>query len=148
MPDRYFEEHEIGMRWVTPGRTVTEADVVSFAGLSGDFYPIHVDRHFAEKTRFGQRIAHGALVLSFATGMVPAVAGKVVALYGLDRVRFLRPTFLGDTVHVEMEVAELKDKGDAGGVVTYAMQIVNQDGEPVIVCQYMLLMQKAPAGVE
>ncbi len=145
MPDRYFEEHEIGQRWTTWARTVTEADVVNFAGLSGDFYPIHVDQDYAERSRFGRRIAHGVLVLSFATGMVPAVPGRVVAFYGIDRLRFLRPTFIGDTVHVEMEVVELKDKGDAGGIVDYAMRIVNQRGEPVIACNYLLLMHKRPA---
>jgi acyl dehydratase len=146
MPDRYFEEHEIGQRWVTWARTVTEADVVNFAGLSGDFYPIHVDQHYAEQSRFGRRIAHGVLVLSFATGMVPAVPGRVVAFYGIDRLRFLKPTFIGDTVHVEMEVVDLRDKGDAGGIVDYAMRIVNQRGEPVIACNYLLLMHKGPAG--
>lgn len=146
MPDRYFEEHEIGQRWTTWARTVTEADVVNFAGLSGDFYPIHVDQDYAERSRFGRRIAHGVLVLSFATGMVPAVPGRVVAFYGIDRLRFLRPTFIGDTVHVEMEVVDLRDKGDAGGIVDYAMRIVNQRGEPVIACNYLLLMHKRPAG--
>lgn len=146
MPDRYFEEHEIGQRWTTWARTVTEADLVNFAGLSGDFYPIHVDQDYAERSRFGRRIAHGVLVLSFATGMVPAVPGRVVAFYGIDRLRFLRPTFIGDTVHVEMEVVDLRDKGDAGGIVDYAMRIVNQRGEPVIACNYLLLMHKRPAG--
>ena len=145
MPDRYFEEHEIGQRWVTWARTVTEADVVNFAGLSGDFYPIHVDQHYAEQSRFGRRIAHGVLVLSFATGMVPAVPGRVVAFYGIDRLRFLKPTFIGDTVHVEMEVVDLRDKGEAGGIVDYAMRIVNQHGDPVIACNYLLLMHKRPA---
>lgn len=145
MPDRYFEEHEIGQRWTTWARTVTEADVVNFAGLSGDFYPIHVDQQYAEQSLFGRRIAHGVLVLSFATGMVPAVPGRVVAFYGIDRLRFLKPTFIGDTVHVEMEVVDLRDKGDAGGIVDYAMRIVNQHGDPVILCNYLLLMHKRPA---
>src|SRR4051794_6074204 len=88
MPDRYFEEFEIGQKWITRGRTVTEADIVNFAGVSSDFFPLHMDQDYASKTRFGQRIAHGYLVLSMASGMVPADPEKVEGLYGLDRVRF------------------------------------------------------------
>jgi 3-hydroxybutyryl-CoA dehydratase len=144
MPDRYYDEHEIGMVWVSPGRTVTEADVVEFAGLSGDYHPLHVDRHYAEqKTRFGQRIAHGLLVLSIATGKVPADPDKVEALYGLDHVRFLKPVYLGDTVHIEMEVVNLRDKGESG-IVTYEQRVLNQDNELVLVNQYHLLIRKRP----
>jgi 3-hydroxybutyryl-CoA dehydratase len=144
MPDRYYDEHKIGMVWVSPGRTVTEADVVEFAGLSGDYHPLHVDRHYAEqKTRFGQRIAHGLLVLSIATGKVPADPDKVEALYGLDHVRFLKPVYLGDTVHIEMEVVNLRDKGESG-IVTYEQRVLNQDNELVLVNQYHLLIRKRP----
>lgn len=144
MPDRYWDEHEIGMKWVSSGRTVTEADVVNFAGLSADFFPLHVDRHYAEKTRFGQRIAHGFLVMSFATGMVPANPERVVALYGVDRLRFLKPVFIGDTVHLEMEVVELQDRGGRSGVASYDFRIINQDGEAVVTCLYSLLLRKQP----
>ena len=144
MPDRYFEEHKIGMKWGSRGRTVTEADVVSFAGLSGDFFPLHVDRHYAEKTRFGQRVAHGFLVMSFATGMVPADPDKVVALYGIDRLRFLKPVHIDDTIHIEMEVIDLRDKGEHGGVVTYEQRLVNQNDELVTINHYHLLIRKRP----
>ncbi len=143
MPDRYYDEHEVGMKWVTRARTVTEADLVSFAGLSGDYFPLHVDRHYAEKTQFGQRIAHGFLVMSIATGMVPARPETVVALYGVDRLRFFKPTFIGDTLHIEMEVVDMKDKGKTG-VVWYNLQIVNQKGEAVASCSYSLLLHKRP----
>ena len=103
MPDRFFEEFEVGQRWVTRGRTVTEADIVNFSGLSADFHPLHVDQDYAAQTRFGQRIAQGFLVMSMATGMVPADPEKCEALYGVDKLRFLRPVFIGDTIHLEME---------------------------------------------
>lgn len=144
MPNLYFEEYEIGQRWVTPGRTVTEADVVNFAGLSADFFPLHVDKEYAATTRFGQRIAHGFLVMSMATGMVPADYEKVEALYGIDKMRFLRPVFIGDTIHVEMEVTGLKERADGSGVVDFQQNIVNQNGEAVISNTYRLLMRKRP----
>ena len=146
MPDRYFEEFEIGQRWVTRGRTLTEADIVNFSGLSSDFHPLHVDQEYAAKTRFGQRIAQGFLVMSFATGMVPADPEMCEALYGVDRLRFLRPTFIGDTVHLEMEAVDLKAREDGSGVVDFKFEMVNQHGKPVLVCSYQLLMRKRPAG--
>lgn len=142
MPDRYFEEFEIGQRWVTRGRTLTEADIVNFSGLSSDFHPLHVDKEYAAATRFGQRIAQGFLVMSMATGMVPADPEKCEALYGVDKLRFLRPTFIGDTVHLEMEVTSLKERSDHSGVVEFKFEMVNQHGKPVLACSYQLLMYK------
>ncbi|MGQ9598527.1 MAG: MaoC/PaaZ C-terminal domain-containing protein [Anaerolineae bacterium] len=144
MPDRYFDEIEIGQKWVTKGRTITEADVVNFAYLSGDWHSIHTDQEYAAQTSFGRRIAHGALVLSISTGMVPAKRETVLALYGLDRVRFIAPVFIGDTVHLEMEAVEKKDRDDGTGVVGFDYRIVNQHGQPVVVCLYKLWMSKRP----
>lgn len=145
MPDCYFDEHELGMTWISWSRTVTEADLVNFAGLSADFHPIHVNREYAETSRFGQRIAHGALIFSFATGMVPADPEMVEALYGIDGLRFLKPVYIGDTVHIEMEVTELEDRGGKSGVVTYEQRVVNQRDETVLVNDYKLLVRKRPA---
>jgi len=144
MPDRFFEEFEVGQRWVSRARTVTEADVVNFAGLSADFFPLHVDEEYAARSRFGRRVAHGLLVLSMATGMVPADPEKVQALYGLDRVRFLRPVFIGDTIHVEMEVAEMRPREDGSGVVSFKQTMINQRGDPVMANVYHLLMKRRP----
>jgi len=146
MPDRYFEEIEIGQKWVVKGRTITEADVVNFAYLSGDWHSLHTDKEYAAGTPFGQRIAHGFLVLSIATGMVPAKAETVLALYGVDRLRFVAPVLIGDTVHLEMEAAEKKERDDGTGVVAFDFRMVNQRGEPVVVCVYRLWMSKRPAG--
>lgn len=144
MPDRYFEEYEVGQRWVSRGRTVTEADIVNFAGLSADFFPLHVDKEHAAQTRFGQRIAHGFLVMSMATGMVPADPEKVEALYGIDRMKFVRPVFIGDTIHIEMEVIDTKERTDNSGVVDFDFTVVNQRGEVVVANLYRLLMRKRP----
>jgi acyl dehydratase len=135
---------EIGQRWVTKGRTITETDIVSFAYLSSDWHSIHTDQEYAAQTTFGQRIAHGFLVLSIATGMVPANRETVLALYGLDRVRFTAPVFIGDTVHLEMEAVEKRERDDGTGVVGFDFRMVNQSNKPVIVCNYMLWMRKAP----
>jgi len=146
MPDCYFDEIEIGQKWIIKGRTITEADVVNFAYLSGDWHSIHTDREYAAQTSFGQRIAHGFLVLSIATGMVPANRETVLALYGLDRVRFIAPVFIGDTVHLEMEAIDKKERDDGTGVVGFDFRMVNQRGEPAIVCVYRLWMNKRPGG--
>jgi len=146
MPDRYFDEIELGQKWVMKGRTITEADIINFAYLSGDWHSIHTDQEYAAQTTFGQRIAHGFLVLSIATGMVPAKRETVLALYGLDRVRFTAPVFMGDTVHLEMEAVEKREREDGTGVVTFDFRVVNQHGKPVIICNYMLWMSKRPGG--
>jgi acyl dehydratase len=145
MPDCYYDEIEIDQKWVTPARTITEADVVNFAYLSGDWHPLHTDREYAAETRFGQRIAHGALVFSISTGMVPAHRQAVLALYGIDRLRFIAPVFIGDTVHLEMVATEKKERDDGTGVVAYDFRMVNQHGKPVIVCIYRLWTTTRPA---
>lgn len=126
----YFEDFKVGDRFVTRGRTITEADIVNFAALSGDWYPLHVDSEYAAKTIFGERIAHGMLVLSAASGLTPLHEWAIVAFYGMDKLRFLLPTRIGDTIHVEIEVKELKKK-DFGGVVDFTQTILNQREEPV-----------------
>lgn len=128
---RYFEDFVVGEKTVTRGRTITEADIVNFAMFSGDWYPLHTDVEYASKTIFGERIAHGLLVLSAASGLFPLYDMAIVAFYGMDKLRFLGPTKIGDTIHVEMEVKECKRK-DFGGVVTLEQTIVNQRGEAVV----------------
>jgi len=130
----YFEDIEIGSKLVTKGRTITEADLVNFAALTWDTYPLHTDAEWASKTVFGERIAHGMLVLSYAMGLsMSHNAGlKVVAFYGMEKLRFTGPTKIGDTIHVESEVLEKDDKGRKGGVVTSRFTVKNQRGETAI----------------
>lgn len=131
----YFEDMTVGERWVSPRRTITEADVSAFAGLSGDFNPLHVDSVFAEAGGFGRRVAHGALVLSVATGLrqqMPIFRGSMRALLELRSWRFMRPVFFGDTVAVVTTVESARETSKAAqGIVVQRVDVVNQDGETV-----------------
>lgn len=141
---QYLEDFQVGDKTVTRGRTVTEADIVNFAAFSGDWYPLHTNIEFAKKTPFGERIAHGMLVLSVASGLMPLYDMAIVAFYGMDKVRFMAPTKIGDTIHVELEVADKQDKGELGGVVSLKQSIKNQGGEDVAVSMVKVLIAKAP----
>lgn len=132
----YFEDIEVGREVTTPARTVTEADIVHFAGLSGDFNPIHTDAELTRNTPFGQRIAHGLLGLSMASGLSSRKPGgeqhRIVAFLGLTW-DFRKPIFIGDTIRVREIVAGKRETSKPGlGVVTYDMKVVNQRDE---VCQ-------------
>jgi len=129
---QYFEDFKEGEVFVSRGRTITEADIVNFAMFSGDWYPLHVDKEWAAKTPFGERIAHGMLVLSAASGLMPLTEMAIVAFYGMDKVRFVGPTRIGDTIHVEAETVEKKDKGELGGVITIQQKIKNQRDEDLV----------------
>ena len=115
------------------GRTVTEADVVAFSALTGDWHPQHSDASWAADSAFGERIAHGMLVVSFAVGLVAFDPERVVALRRIRDVVFKRPVRLGDTIHVEATEAERREVDDQTALVTWNWRIVNQDGE--LVCR-------------
>lgn len=131
----YFEEFELGMIVITEGRTIGEADLINFAGISGDFNPMHTDENFAGKTPFARRIAHGALIFSIATGLMYRtrfLEGTVIAFRSIDEWKFSAPVFIGDTIHCELEVAELKEAGRlGGGLVKIAAKVINQQGATV-----------------
>ncbi|WP_342430944.1 MaoC/PaaZ C-terminal domain-containing protein [Neobacillus sp. FSL H8-0543] len=133
MYDKYFEHFEIGERWKSRGRTITETDLVMFSALTGDFYPLHIDIEYAKTTFFKQRIAHGMLVLSFAVGLTKMEPDIVAANYGIDKLRFIHPVFINDTIHVELEVIDLEEKPNETGVVTVKQSILKQTGEKCIV---------------
>ncbi|MDQ0189580.1 MaoC family dehydratase N-terminal domain-containing protein [Alicyclobacillus cycloheptanicus] len=139
---KYFDEYEAGESWSSHGRTITEAHIVNFAGLSGDWFPLHTDAEYAERTVFQQRIAHGMLVLSVATGLMVLHPDVVIAFYGMDNVRFVKPTFIGDTIHLEMTVADLLDKHNGTGVVASSLKVVKQTNEPVVVAGVKMLLKK------
>ena len=127
----FFSEYEIGQKFTTGRRTVTEADVVAFAGLSGDFNPLHTDSVFAAQTPFGQRIAHGMLVVSISTGLSQTLGIFEGTTIGLLEQSFAykAPTFFGDTIHLEMEVSQVKPTSKPGrGIVTFQARIIKQDG--------------------
>jgi len=140
----YFEDFTLGHKTVTRSRTITEADIVNFAGLSGDFVELHMSEEFAKNGPFGRRIAHGLLVLSISSGLnvqTGQTLDTVIAFYGIDRLRFTKPTFIGDTIRVEKEVIAADRKDGGRGVVTFNTQVLNQNGEPVIVYQDKLMVK-------
>jgi len=131
---RYFEEFEVGFTVTTPARTITETDVVNFAALSADWNQIHSDAEFSESTIFGQRVAHGLLVLSIASGLITRVGvieGTVDAFREL-RWKFRGPVFIGDTIHVTATVLETRPMRRLGnGMVILEVAVINQRGEVV-----------------
>ncbi|MFN2150691.1 MAG: MaoC/PaaZ C-terminal domain-containing protein [Anaerolineales bacterium] len=145
---KYFEEFEVGQRIVTAGRTVTEADVVTFAGLSGDFNQMHVDAEYSAKSMFGQRVAHGLLGLSIASGLAVqtgVLEGTILAFREITEWKFSRPIFLGDTIHVVMEVKETKAMARlGGGLVGLKLSVVNQNGDTVMKGMWSTLVAFQP----
>lgn len=143
-----FETIAVGDSYTTGGRTITAADISNFAGVSGDFNHIHTDAERMRETEFGEPIAHGMLVLSVATGLIwqtrsEAERDAVVAFYGIDSLRFVAPTFAGDTIHLEVEVAETvsRDHPVGNGVVRYAIDVRNQREETVLACEMLSLVR-------
>ncbi len=128
-----YDELRPGQSFVSRGRTITEADVVGFAALTGDWHPQHSDAVWAAESAFGERIAHGMLVISFAVGLVPLDPRRVVALRRLGDVVFKRPVRLGDTLRVSGRIAELSPVSDEAGLVTLGWSIHNQDDQ--LVCR-------------
>jgi acyl dehydratase len=144
MTDRLsFDELAIGMTWLSGGRTVTEADVVNYAGFSGDFNPIHMDDEFAKATPFGGRIAHGLGVFCIASGLATtAPAVRTLALLGVRNWEFIRPVTLGDTIRVKGEVISLTPKGRGQrGEVVWRRTIVNQRDEVVQTGELVTLVE-------
>jgi acyl dehydratase len=144
----YFEEFQLGEVVVSAGRTITEADIVNFAALSGDYNPIHTNAEFAKGTPFGRRIAHGMLVLSVATGLVDQlglIEGSVIAFRELAW-KFSKPVFIGDTIHVIVETAKLKPLPRlGGGSVILKVRVTNQKEEVVARGEWNALMAGKPA---
>ena len=143
-----FHRIEEGDSYVTQGRTITDADVMNFAGVSGDFNHVHTDAERMADSVFGGRIVHGMFVLSAATGLVwqhrtVEEREAVVAFYGIDNLRFRNPVRIGDTIRVSMEVIETETRpdGPGNGTVRYAMAVQNQDDETVISCEMISLLE-------
>ena len=142
----FFEDYSTGTSRETAGRTITEADVVLHAGQTGDFYPHHMDAEWCKTQPFGQRIAHGTLIFSVAAGMTAGVINPRAMSYGYDRLRFVRPVFLNDTIHVRVSIREMRDdpKRPAHGVVVEALEVMNQRGKIVLVADHLLLVDRRP----
>jgi len=144
----YFEEVEIGQTMVTRGRTVTEADIVQFAGLTGDYNPMHTNAEYMKNHPMGQRVAHGMLTLSYAVGQLYQLGfmeRTVLAFRGLE-MKFSLPVLIGDTTHVRLTIKEKKEmKRLGGGIVTAEVKIINQEGKTVQSGTMELLLALKPA---
>jgi len=142
---KHFEDFEAGEESMTAGRTVTETDIVNFAGITGDWNEIHTNKELAESGPFKRRIAHGALVFSIATGLsvrMGQTADTVIAFYGLDRLRFVKPTFIGDTIRVRQKVQEKSERDQKSGIVTMLNEVINQRDEVVVSYTAKVLLKR------
>ncbi|QIO22866.1 MaoC/PaaZ C-terminal domain-containing protein [Haloarcula sp. JP-L23] len=143
--DRYFEDIEEGETFtVESARTITEADVVNFAGLSGDFHPLHVSTTRAAESDFGERIAHGNLVFSVAEALVADMNPRSFS-YGYDSLRFVNPVGIGTTLTVHREVVETEEYNDTLGRVVYEYEVTDDDGTTLLVCQHITLVERRDA---
>ncbi len=141
----YFEDYAERSARSTVGRTITETDIVLHAGQTGDFFPHHMDAEWCKTQPFKQRIAHGTLVFSVAVGMTASTINEAAFTYGYERLRFIKPVHIGDTLTVHVAVKEKKEyKDPAYGMVTELLEVFNQRQELVMVCEHLLLTQKKP----
>jgi acyl dehydratase len=142
--EQFFEDYVLGFTRRSFGLTITEADVVLHAGQTGDFFPHHMDAEWCATQDFKQRIAHGTLILSVGIGMTANTINPRSMSYGYDRVRFIRPVFIADTITVTAKIVEKRDhpKRKTHGIVVEAVEITNQRGETVLACEHLYLVER------
>jgi acyl dehydratase len=140
----HFEDYAIGTARTSTGRTVTEADIVLHAGQTGDFYPHHMDAEWCKTQEFKQRIAHGTLVFSVAVGQTAGEINPEAFSYGYDRLRFIKPVFIGDTITTRCTVTEKRDdpKRPGHGIVVERLETMNQRGETVVAADHLLMVRR------
>jgi acyl dehydratase len=150
-----YDDLHVGMAFRSPGRTITDADLVAFAGLTGDYSELHTSDVYAKSSEFGRRVAHGMLGLAYAHGLMWARTGELretaIAFLGIDDWRFVAPIFVGDTIFVDYRIAELRDSKSrpTQAIATFDVEVVNQDGGVVQRGRKALLVSKVPLrGVE
>jgi acyl dehydratase len=144
----YWEEWEVGKSFETAARTVTEADVVHFAGISGDYNPLHINEEYCKKTQFGTRIAHGPLVYAIAAGLLFQLHlydDTLIAFLGFESLKFTKPVKIGDTIHAKVTVTEVTETSKPDrGVMKRQLQVMNQHGEVVQDGIQAFLMKRRP----
>jgi len=140
---RFYEDYEIGSKRETLGRTITESDFVVHAGHTGDYFPHHMDAEWCKTQPFKQRIAHGTLTFSVGIGMTATEINPEAFSKGYDRLRFIKPVHIGDTIRVVVTISEKKNsKHEHLGHVNEHVEIFNQKDEIVLVCDHILLAKK------
>jgi len=143
----YFDDYVVGETHESYGRTVTETDIVAHAGQTGDFYPHHMDAEFCATQPFDQRMAHGTLILSMAIGMLAGEINDAAMSYGYDRVRFIAPVFIGDTIRARAEIVELLDhprQPERFGMAHERVTVTNQRGETVLALTKIYVVNRRP----
>ena len=141
----FWEGYEIGSKRVSSGRTITETDIVLHAGQTGDFYPHHMDAEWCKTQVFGQRVAHGTLVLSVAVGSLAGEINEVAFSYGYDKVRFISPVFIGDTITAHAEIVAKREhprKPEEFGIVDEQVSVLNQRGETVLAFVHVYMVER------
>ena len=144
---KFFEEFNVGDKYITGARTMTETDIVMFGALTWDHAPLHTDDEFMKTTQYGQKICHGLLNLSVTSGlyaqMIDLWYGTTIAFLGINNLRFVAATYAGDTVHVELELINKRETSKPDrGILTFKVILKNQKGEPVLECEQLLMMRR------
>jgi acyl dehydratase len=143
----YYDDYQLGSVRLTHGRTITETDFVVHAGHTGDFFPHHLDAEFMKTTPFGQRIAHGTMVFAIGVGLTATLINPVAFSYGYDRLRFIRPVFIGDTIRTRVTITAKEDdprRAEQGRVIERC-EVLNQKDEIVLAADHILLVEKRAA---
>jgi acyl dehydratase len=144
----FWEEWEVGKSFTSAARTVTETDIVMFAGISGDYNPLHINEEYCKTTQFGTRIAHGPLVYAIAAGLLFQLHlydDTLIAFLGFENLRFTKPVKIGDTIHAKVTVTEVTETSKPDrGVMKRLLQVINQRGEVVQEGIQAFLLHKKP----
>jgi len=144
----YYEEFLVGQKIITPSRTITETDIVNFAGISGDYNQMHVDAVYSANTAFGERVAHGLLVLSIVSGLAVqtgVMEKTVLAFREIQDWKFIKPVLIGDTIHAELEVTETKLlRRISAGSVKIEVKVINQRDDIVMKGDWLVLIATKP----
>jgi acyl dehydratase len=145
--ERYFEDFTLGETRQTFGRTITEADLVAHAGQTGDLFPHHMDAEWCATQDFKRRMAHGTLVFSVGVGMTAIDINPRAMSYGYDGLRFIKPVFIGDTIRARTTIKEKRDhsRRASHGVLVELLEVFNQAGETVLVCEHLYLVERREA---
>lgn len=144
--NQFFDDYVIGFSRTSSGRTITETDIVMHAGQTGDFYPHHMDAEWCKTQEFGARVAHGTLILSVAVGMLAGEINEAAFSYGYDKVRFIAPVFIGDTITSTAVITGKREhakKPDEYGIVEEQVSVNNQRGETVIAFIHVYMVRKS-----
>jgi acyl dehydratase len=151
MEKQYLEDYTLGETFVSPARTLTETDLIQFAGLTGDWHPLHTDAAYAASTPFGGRIVHGLLTFVIGSALVLRLGPHLylpksfIAFYGIDKIRFTAPVRIGDTIHSVNRVQELETRDAERGILQYQSEIRKQDGQTAVVWVSRMLVGRRPS---